>query len=61
MTRLAGSLINIDPAAIPQYGDRWAGQVIKENPGIVERVASAIGIVPAAQQPVGEQFAQREA
>jgi hypothetical protein len=61
MTRLAGSLININPAAIPQYGDRWAGQVIKENPGIVERVASAIGIVPAGQQPAGEQFAQREA
>lgn len=58
MNRFAGSLINIDPSAIPQYGDRWAGQVIKENPGIVERVASAIGIVPAEQQFAGEQTAQ---
>jgi hypothetical protein len=58
MNRFAGHLININPAAIPQYGDRWAGQVIKENPGIVERVASAIGIVPAGQQPTGEQIAQ---
>jgi len=59
--RIAGSLINIDPSAIPQYGDRWAGQVIKENPGIVERVASAIGIVPAGQQPAGEQVASSQA
>jgi hypothetical protein len=58
MNRFAGSLININPSAIPQYGDRWAGQVIKENPGIVERVASAIGIVPAEQQFAGEQTAQ---
>lgn len=57
MNRFAGSLININPLAIPQYGDRYAGQVIKENPGIVERVASAIGIVPAGQQPAGEQTA----
>jgi len=61
MNRIAGTLININPAAIPQYGDRWAGQVIKENPGIVERVTSAIGIVPAGQQTTGEQVAQRQA
>lgn len=59
MNRIAGSLISINPAAIPQYGDRYAGQVIKENPGIVERVASAIGIVPVTQQTAGESFAQR--
>jgi hypothetical protein len=59
MNRFAGSLININPSAIPQYGDRWAGQVIKENPGIVERVASAIGIVPSTQQAAGEPLAQR--
>lgn len=58
MNRFAGSLIDINPSAIPQYGNRWAGQVIKENPGIVERVASAIGIVPAEQQFAGEQTAQ---
>jgi len=58
MNRFAGSLVNINPSAIPQYGDRYAGQVIKENPGIVERVASAIGIVPAEQQSAGEQVAQ---
>jgi hypothetical protein len=61
MNRFAGTLININPSAIPQYGDRWAGQVIKENPGIVKRVASAIGIVPAAQQATGEPVAQRQA
>lgn len=58
MNRFAGSLVNINPSAIPQYGDRYAGQVIKENPGIVERVASAIGIVPVGQQSAGEQVAQ---
>lgn len=58
MNRFAGSLININPSAIPQYGDRYAGQVIKENPGIVERVASAIGIVPSEHQFAGEQTAQ---
>jgi hypothetical protein len=56
--RIAGSLVQVDPSAIPLYSDRYAGQVIKENPGIVERVASAIGIVPAGQQPAGEQTAQ---
>lgn len=61
MTRFAGSLININPSAIPQYGDRWAGQVIKENPGIVERVASAIGIVPNTQPSYSEPPAQRQA
>ena len=58
--RIAGSLVNIDPSAIPQYGDRYAGQVIKENPGIVERVASSMGIMPTTQQPAGEPFAQRQ-
>jgi hypothetical protein len=58
MNRFAGSLININPSAIPQYGDRWAGQVIKENPGIVERVAASIGIVPAAEQAAVEQTTQ---
>jgi hypothetical protein len=60
MNRFAGTLININPSAIPQYGDRWAGQVIKENPGIVERVATAIGIMPTTQQPAGESSAQRQ-
>jgi hypothetical protein len=55
MKRFAGSLIQIDPSRIPQYGDRWAGQVIKENPGIVERIATSIGIVPNSQQPPSEQ------
>lgn len=58
MNRFAGSLININPSAIPQYGDRWAGQVIKENPGLVERVAASIGIVPAAEQAAVEQTTQ---
>jgi len=59
--RLAGSLINIDPSSIPQYGDRWAGQVIKENPDLVERVTAGLGIVPAGQQPAGEQVASSQA
>lgn len=57
MNRFAGTLIQINPSAIPLYGDRYAGQVIKENPGIVERVASAIGIVPVTQQQPGEPLA----
>lgn len=47
--RVAGSLIQIDPTAIPLYGDRYAGQVIKEQPELVNRITAAMGVPPVGQ------------
>lgn len=52
--RFSGAQINIDPSQIPYVTVRYAGQVVKENPGLADRIAAGLGIVPSeSEQPTG--------
>lgn len=56
MTRFAGPQLDLDPGAIPYLADRFAGQVIREDPSLPSRVAGAI----IAQQPAALSDVQSE-
>jgi hypothetical protein len=40
--RFAGPQIGIDPSQMEYLSDRYAGQVVKENPGLADQIAAGI-------------------
>lgn len=46
--RFAGTDLQMDPSHMKPISGRFAGQVAKENPGLVERITAAI--VPGKQE-----------
>jgi hypothetical protein len=52
--RFSGAQIAIDPAQMPYVTERYAGQVVKENPGLADRIVAGLGILQSeSEQPTG--------
>ena len=50
----SGAHIQIDPSQMPYVTDRYAGQVVKENPGLADRIVAGLGILQSeSEQPTG--------
>ena len=56
--RFAGPQIGIDPTQMEYLSDRYAGQVVKENPGLADQIAAGIMMLQnESDQPAGVDFA----
>ena len=52
--RFAGPQIGIDPTQMEYLSDRYAGQVVKENPGLADQIAAGIMMLQnESYQPAG--------
>jgi hypothetical protein len=52
--RFAGPQIGIDPTQMEYLSDRYAGQVVKENPGLADQIAAGIMMLQnESDQPAG--------
>lgn len=52
--RFAGPQIGIDPNQMEYLTDRYAGQVVKENPGLADQIAAGIMMLQTeSDQPTG--------
>jgi hypothetical protein len=52
--RFAGPQIGIDPTQMEYLSDRYAGQVVKENPGLADQIAAGIMMLQnKSDQPAG--------
>jgi len=52
--RFAGPQIGIDPSQMEYLSDRYAGQVVKENPGLADQIAAGIMMLQnESDQPAG--------
>jgi hypothetical protein len=56
--RFAGPQIGIDPTQMEYLSDRYAGQVVKENPGLADQIAAGIMMLQnESDQPAGVDYA----
>jgi hypothetical protein len=52
--RFAGPQIGIDPTQMEYLSNRYAGQVVKENPGLADQIAAGIMMLQnESDQPAG--------
>ena len=52
--RFTGPQIGIDPTQMEYLSDRYAGQVVKENPGLADQIAAGIMMLQnESDQPAG--------
>lgn len=52
--RFSGAQIDIDPSQMPYVTERYAGEIVKENPGLADRIVAGLGILQSeSEQPSG--------